>query len=130
MSHDTEPSPAEAVGTEIYRPTSTKSSNSPRLDIFALGMIACELLHKFDTQMERRETMQKLREGNLDENFASCAGPLAGEMRNCVGAMLATEGPGDNVPVSELRRRLSGLLEQSQRLEHDARSGSELDGKK
>lgn len=38
------------VGTEIYRPLATTSDASASLDLFALGIIAFELLWKFDTR--------------------------------------------------------------------------------
>ena len=40
-----------AVGTEIYRPIHAVSDASASLDIFALGIIAFELLWHFDTRM-------------------------------------------------------------------------------
>ncbi|PPJ60709.1 hypothetical protein CBER1_03453 [Cercospora berteroae] len=103
------PSPAvTAVGTEIYRPTSATSPASPRLDIFALGIVACELLCKFGTQMERRETLQALRKGAFPKKFASCAGHHSAKVKDCVAAMLSD----DVGAILELKRRLSGLLEQ------------------
>lgn len=42
---------APVVGTEIYRPIHPMSNASASLDIFALGIVAFELLWKFDTRM-------------------------------------------------------------------------------
>ncbi|KAF2208960.1 hypothetical protein CERZMDRAFT_48195 [Cercospora zeae-maydis SCOH1-5] len=109
------PSPAvTAVGTEIYRPTSATSPASPRLDIFALGIVACELLCKFGTQMERRQTLQALRKGAFPTKFASCAGHQSAQVRECVAAMLSDDA-GDG--IWDLKRRLSDLLEHSQKID-------------
>ena len=105
-----------AVGTEIYRPTTATPSASPRLDIFALGIIACELLCKFDTQMERRQTLQSLRQCEFPKKFASCAGHQSAKVRDCVSDMLS--GDADNMPtIPDLKKRLSDVLAQSQKLE-------------
>lgn len=98
-----------AVGTEIYRPESTKSNISPRLDVFALGIIACELLCKFDTQMERRETLHALKKGKFPDRFASCAGRLSGRVRDCVAAMLMDGLPEEDT-IKDLRQRIEAIL--------------------
>lgn len=98
-----------AVGTEIYRPASTKSNISPRLDIFALGIIACELLCKFDTQMERRETLHGLKMGQFPDRFASCAGGQAGRVKDCVVAMLSDERSEERT-LTDLRQMLEAVL--------------------
>ena len=98
-----------AVGTEIYRPASTKSNISKRLDIFALGIIACELLCKFETQMERRETLHGLKKGRFPDHFASCAGGQSGKVKECVAAMLSDELP-EEIAITDLRQRIEGVL--------------------
>jgi translation initiation factor 2-alpha kinase 3 len=103
------PPPTHAVGTELYRPTSSKSSVSPKLDIFALGIVACELLIKFSTQMERRETLQALRRGQFPNSFAGCAGHQSAKVKECVKAMLSDELPED-ATIADLRRRLEAVL--------------------
>ena len=40
---------SRAVGTEFYRPPVSSGISSEKLDVFALGVIAFELLHRFDT---------------------------------------------------------------------------------
>ncbi|KAK4494475.1 hypothetical protein PRZ48_014773 [Zasmidium cellare] len=106
---DQDISPQRAVGTEIYRPATSKDNVSPRLDIFAVGVIACELLCKFDTQMERRHTLQQLRHGQFPKHFVSCAGRHASRMRECVTHMLADDA--DGVSVAELKTMLASMLE-------------------
>lgn len=98
-----------AVGTEIYRPESTKSNISPRLDVFALGIIACELLCKFDTQMERRETLHAVKKGKFPEKFASCAGGQSGRVKDCVAAMLTDEMREEGT-ITDLKQRIEAIL--------------------
>lgn len=100
-----------AVGTAVYRPTETQSPVSPRLDVYALGVIACELLHKFSTESERRVTLHKLRDGEFPRPFASCAGGQAGQVEECVAAMLSHESPEEMPSIADLKRRLSGVLD-------------------
>lgn len=57
------------VGTEIYRPGSVTRDNHPCLDVYALGMIAFEMFWKFETRMERYETLHKLKRGEFPEGF-------------------------------------------------------------
>ncbi|KAL1303474.1 hypothetical protein AAFC00_006855 [Neodothiora populina] len=61
--------PSRIVGTETYRPDSITRDNHPCLDVFALGIIAFELLWSFSTRMERHETLHKLKKGELPEGF-------------------------------------------------------------
>ncbi|KAF2165916.1 hypothetical protein M409DRAFT_23648 [Zasmidium cellare ATCC 36951] len=105
---DQDVSPQRAVGTEIYRPATSNDNFSPRLDIFAVGVIACELLCKFDTQMERRHTLHELRHGKYPKHFASCAGQHASRMRECVSSMLSDDSDGHT--VGELKDMLSSML--------------------
>ncbi|SMR58627.1 unnamed protein product [Zymoseptoria tritici ST99CH_1A5] len=104
-----DPPPTHAVGTELYRPAASKSSVSPKLDIFALGIIACELLTHFSTQMERRETLHSLRKGQFPDGFAGCAGHQSSKVKECVAAMLSDESP-EATTIAELRQRLEALL--------------------
>ncbi|KJX97831.1 PEK protein kinase [Zymoseptoria brevis] len=103
------PPPTHAAGTELYRPAASKSSVSPKLDIFALGIIACELLTQFSTQMERRETLHALRKGQFPDGFAGCAGHQSSKVKECVAAMLSDE-PSEDTTIGELRHELEALL--------------------
>ncbi|KAF7186460.1 Eukaryotic translation initiation factor 2-alpha kinase 1 [Pseudocercospora fuligena] len=92
-----------AVGTEIYRPTNGNSGlPSTHLDIYALGVIACELLCKFNTQMERRDTLQSLRRGTFPQDLA--VGPSC-KLRDCIASMLSPEST-----IGEIRKKLSNIL--------------------
>ncbi|EME78404.1 uncharacterized protein MYCFIDRAFT_80821 [Pseudocercospora fijiensis CIRAD86] len=93
-----------AVGTEIYRPTSkTSSPPSPHLDIYALGVITCELLCKFNTQMERRDTLQSLHRGALPQDLA--VGP-SDKLRDCIAYMLCNP----EATIGGIRTKLSNVL--------------------
>ncbi|KAK0942006.1 hypothetical protein LTR29_006424 [Friedmanniomyces endolithicus] len=50
-----------AVGTELYRPK-RKPKHKQHLDIYALAIIAFELLYKFNTRMERHQAIQALKD--------------------------------------------------------------------
>jgi len=66
------------VGTEFYRPPIGGLAASEKLDVFALGVITFELLRRFDTRMERIDTLSKLRQGELPEGFGDEMGLLMG----------------------------------------------------
>lgn len=103
----TSPSPSSlGVGTAIYRPNSIVSNVSPRLDIFAVGIIACELLCKFGTQSERRQKLDALRNGRFPE-FVGCPGHLVVKVQETIRSMLTDE----EVEVGDLKGRLGELLE-------------------
>lgn len=75
MAADTSPAtPTKAVGTELYRPTSSNKQPSAVLDVFALGVILFELLWPFGTTMERHQTLSDLKSAQLPENFAAKIG--------------------------------------------------------
>lgn len=98
---------SEAVGTEIYRPPNAQS-RQPSLDIYALGIVAFELLCKFDTRMERLHNIQQLKQGEFPAGFAENLGRERGEaMKECIGMMLAQDGNGVSIP--ELKQRLSAV---------------------
>ena len=98
---------SEAVGTEIYRPP-TAQARHPSLDIYALGIVAFELLWKFDTRMERVHTIQKLKQGEFPATFAERLGKKRGEaMKECIEMMVAEDGNG--ISISELKDRLAAI---------------------
>ncbi|KAK7511554.1 kinase-like domain-containing protein [Phyllosticta citriasiana] len=65
---------AKVVGTEFYRPPSPSTCPNEKLDVFALGVIAFELLWKFTTGMERFQTLAELKKGHLPSTFAQHVG--------------------------------------------------------
>ncbi|THX25861.1 kinase-like protein, partial [Aureobasidium pullulans] len=79
---------AKAVGTEIYRPYTVTRDNHPSLDVYALGIIAFELLHPFGTRMERHEMLHKLKKGEISDELdkeVGCEG-MGEWIRGMVGA--------------------------------------------
>ncbi|KAF2869804.1 kinase-like domain-containing protein [Massariosphaeria phaeospora] len=69
----------QPVGTEFYRPQRGEPPGSDQLDIYALGVMAVELLHAFATRMERAETLTLLRKSVFPEDFVRPLGELDGE---------------------------------------------------
>ncbi|KAK1060251.1 hypothetical protein LTR74_011971 [Friedmanniomyces endolithicus] len=58
-----------AVGTELYRPK-RDPNHKQHLDIYALAIIAFELLYKFNTRMERHHAIQALKDhGTFPDDF-------------------------------------------------------------
>ncbi|KAK8216397.1 kinase-like domain-containing protein [Phyllosticta capitalensis] len=66
--------PAKVVGTEFYRPPTPAPRANEKLDVFALGVIAFELLWHFSTGMERFQTLSALKKGEIPANFAEKVG--------------------------------------------------------
>ncbi|KAK5165233.1 uncharacterized protein LTR77_009331 [Saxophila tyrrhenica] len=100
-------SSAEMVGTQIYRPP-TAQPIGPCLDIYALGVVAFELLQKFNTGYERRVVVQALKEGKFPDDFcAGVDGERAEGVRRCIGAML--EGRRGEGCVREVREMVLAL---------------------
>ncbi|KAI4717366.1 kinase-like protein [Aureobasidium sp. EXF-10727] len=99
----------KAVGTEIYRPYTVTRDNHPSLDVYALGIIAFELLHPFGTRMERYEMLHQLKKGNIPDNLdtrTKCEG-----MSKWILSMVEVNE--SQCPSwDELRNELSNLLEQ------------------
>lgn len=71
---------SKPVGTEFYRPEVGDSKISEKLDVFALGVIAFEMLEKFSTRMERAEALTRLRRGKFPDNFADRVGAEVQEL--------------------------------------------------
>lgn len=97
---DAEVAGSSPVGTELYRPGTVVGNASPALDIFALGIIAFELLWPFGTRMERHTTLHALKQGRFPASFDERVG--GGRMRACIQAMLDPK----HESVEEIRQRL------------------------
>ena len=97
---------SEGVGTEMYRP-STAATVGTSLDTYALGIIAFELLWKFDTRMERIHTIQRLKQGEFPPGFSERIGKHGGDIEECIRAMLTQDS--DGVSVAEIKRVFSTL---------------------
>lgn len=96
--------PSEAVGTEIYRPLSTSAGvRHPSLDMYALGIIAFELVWKFDTRMERMHILRHLKqEGEFPVDFVN------EPMKEVIKSMLEKDGTAVTIP--QLRQKLAGVI--------------------
>jgi eukaryotic translation initiation factor 2-alpha kinase 3 len=60
------------VGTMFYRPISMPKEEPvicPKLDVYSLGVIALELIHKFDTKSERAAVLSNVKQGILPADF-------------------------------------------------------------
>lgn len=103
-----EPIPmSAAIGTETYQPPPPRFVG-PGLDMYALGIVAFELLWNFNTHMERLDCIQQLKEGNFPQGFAERFGSKrSGAVMNCITAMLAQSGNG--VTISELKHMLAAI---------------------
>ena len=98
---------SQAVGTEIYRPD-TQETRSSSLDIYALGIVAFELLWRFKTRMERLYTIQRLKQGEFPNGFLDRLGKSrSGKIVECIEAMLSNGGSG--ISSHELKQQLSAL---------------------
>ncbi|KAH9834307.1 Protein tyrosine kinase [Teratosphaeria destructans] len=101
------------VGTALYRPPSSAAARglgyaSPRLDLYALGVIAFELLWRFETRMERQETLGRVKEGVFPEGFR---GRFGCGVEGVVRDMLDLGGEGKGVGCMELRERFRKIPE-------------------
>lgn len=98
----------EVVGTEIYRPRGLGEAATPSLDVYALGIVAFELLCKFETRMERLDTIQKLKEGQFPDSFCGeLPAKQADDVRACIRAMLAVDGAATS--VQETKQMVNAL---------------------
>lgn len=80
---------AKPVGTEFYRPAaSSMSSINEKLDIFALGVVAFEMLHKFSTRMERIAALTELRRGFFPHCFAQSHGDAGLDIQLFISSMM------------------------------------------
>jgi translation initiation factor 2-alpha kinase 3 len=70
---------ARPVGTELYRPPNGGKIDE-KLDVFALGVVAFEMLNYFGTKMERIDALNKLRRGEIGGDFGEGILELIGEM--------------------------------------------------
>ena len=100
--------PAQAVGTQMYRP-SVPQACQPSLDIYALGIVAFELLRKFDTGSERVLTLQQLKQDTFPATFGKAwGGKVCEAMKEWIRSMLAQDG--NAVTIPELKQKLTSIL--------------------
>lgn len=97
------------VGTEFYRPE-TSTRNSDKLDVFALGIIAVEMLYKFGTRMERSDALSRLKKGEFPGEFAEMVGPHGDKIQLLIGAMVLADEEA-RMDCDEARSEITSLVE-------------------
>jgi translation initiation factor 2-alpha kinase 3 len=75
------------VGTEFYRPQAS-GGISEKLDVFALGVVAFEMLQKFGTRMERIAALTELRRGVFPDGFAQSLGDVGTDVQQLIREMV------------------------------------------
>lgn len=83
----TAPAAARPVGTEFYRPPAG-GKISEKLDVFALGVIAFEMVQRFGTRMERVEALTKLRRGEFPADFTDTIDANGDRVQDMISAMV------------------------------------------
>jgi translation initiation factor 2-alpha kinase 3 len=107
-SQETLAAPTKAVGTELYRPIIPTIQADEKLDVFALGVIAMELLFPFETRMERQQKLQNLRCGQLVDTDFEHFGEAGKELACCLRDMTCEEK--SRLTCPQLRHRIKGLI--------------------
>ncbi|KAJ4380627.1 hypothetical protein N0V86_003986 [Didymella sp. IMI 355093] len=96
------------VGTELYRPE-TSARNSDKLDVFALGVIAVEMLCRFGTRMERSDALSRLKRGEFPDGFAETLGAHGDKIQQLVGAMVLADEEA-RMGCEEARSEIASLV--------------------
>jgi translation initiation factor 2-alpha kinase 3 len=97
------------VGTEFYRPE-TSSGVSEKLDVYALGVIAVEMLSQFGTRMERVDALTKLRKGEFPDGFAARLGEMGDKMQQLIGAMVLPDQQ-QRMGCDEVKGEITALVQ-------------------
>jgi translation initiation factor 2-alpha kinase 3 len=107
-SHQSPAALAKVVGTELYRPITSTVQANEKLDVFALGVTAMELLFPFDTRMERQQKLQNLRNGQLLDNDFERLGIQGKELASCLRDMTCEET--SRLTCSQVRHRIEKII--------------------
>ena len=99
---------AKPVGTEFYRPLTSRGVNE-KLDVFALGVVAFEMLQKFATRMERIAALTELRRGIFPGGFALRLGDKGDKVQKLIGDMVQAD-EGQRIGCSEVKNELGKLI--------------------
>jgi translation initiation factor 2-alpha kinase 3 len=100
----------KVVGTELYRPAYATAHADENLDVFALGIIATELLVPFGTRMERQEKLQAVRSGKISQEFIRGLGDIGKELVECIQLMTCHDEE-RRLSCSQVRERIDKILE-------------------
>jgi translation initiation factor 2-alpha kinase 3 len=101
-------SATKPVGTEFYRPVVGSRVNE-KLDVFALGVIAFEMLQKFGTRMERVSALTEFRRGRFPETFSKELGDHGVEIEQLLGGMVETNEQ-ERLSCDEVRLDIGKLV--------------------
>lgn len=96
------------VGTEFYRPDKS-ARNSDKLDVFALGVVAVEMLYPFTTRMERSDALSRLKKGEFPDGFADKVGPHGDKVQQLIGAMVLADEE-TRMGCEDARTEIGGLM--------------------
>lgn len=98
---------ARPVGTELYRPP-THQGISAKLDVYALGIVAFEMVHRFDTRMERITALTDLRRGVFPHTFAADF-EVGDRIQKLIANMVAPD-QGQRLRCREAREEITKLV--------------------
>ncbi|KAI8936210.1 hypothetical protein NX059_006638 [Plenodomus lindquistii] len=100
---------ARPVGTELYRPHGSPCVVSEKLDVFALGVVAFEMLQRFGTRMERIAALTELRRGVFPNTFVVGLGCVGEGVQQLIGGMVCADEEG-RVGCGEVKEEVGRLV--------------------
>ncbi|KAB2577481.1 hypothetical protein BFW01_g12132 [Lasiodiplodia theobromae] len=99
----------KAVGTEFYRPPGPSRQPSEKLDVFSLGVIAFELLWKFDTKSERIHTLSELKLGRLPPLFTPKLEGCGTRIAELIQGMLRSDDD-ERLSCAEVQKEVEDII--------------------
>ena len=97
---------SKVVGTALYRPLNRPSDGGEeKLDIFALGIIALEMLLPFSTKMERHHQISTFKQGNIPDGLAECVGDKLKDVPAVLLEMVSADAS-KRPTCDEIRKRI------------------------
>ncbi|KAF1911699.1 kinase-like domain-containing protein [Ampelomyces quisqualis] len=99
---------SKPVGTEYYRPDASGRVNE-KLDVFALGVVAFEMVQKFETRMGRVAALTDLRRGVFPMDFAENLGDIGDNMQYLLGSMVNPD-ENDRMTCEEVKSGIGRMI--------------------
>ncbi|KAF2691102.1 kinase-like protein [Lentithecium fluviatile CBS 122367] len=99
---------AKPVGTEFYRPPAG-GRISEKLDVFALGVVAFEMLQRFGTRMERVDALTRLRRGEFPADFATHIGVAGERVQGLLGGMVGGSEE-ESWGCEQVKKEIEGIV--------------------
>jgi translation initiation factor 2-alpha kinase 3 len=99
---------SKPVGTEYYRPDASGRVNE-KLDVFALGVMAFEMVQKFGTRMERVAALNDLRRGIFPVDFTENLGDIGDNLQYLLGCMVNAD-ENDRMTCEEVKSGIGRLI--------------------